>query len=168
MSWFSAVIAAENRNKSSCPTQTWCRSGCSKSFSVAGSSGSFTATTPVTRKMSFPFPQPDSCDVTAGAGLLDGSGHIHVSIASTLPPPPAHPIRGLGGKCADDPANKSANGTRIEIWSCNKTAAQNWAFSDGQRRVRAQGARRHAVPHRPGFFDEETRNGTKLVVFRCK
>src|SRR6185437_15288391 len=101
-------------------------------------------------------------------GSCSSQGEFALCAASTLPPPPAHPIRGLGGKCVDDPANKSANGTRIEIWSCNKTAAQNWAFSGGQRRVRAQGARRHAVPHRPGFFDEETRNGTKLVVFRCK
>lgn len=149
--------------------------------------------------MSFPFPQPDSCDVTAGAGLLDGSGHIHVSIASTLPPPPAHPIRGLGGKCADDPANKSANGTRIEIWSCNKTAAQNWAFSGGQLRhngtCATEGSGGAVVLHTcsaatidlwthksngeyvlkahggtlcltdPG---SSTRNGTKLVVFRCK
>ncbi len=108
--------------------------GCSLGNSVAGSSGSFDATTPVTRTVSHPFHQPDSCDVTAGAGLLDGSGSIHASIASssTAPPPPVHAIKGYGGKCVDDPANSSAKGAKIQLWTCNNTAAQNWPFSGGK------------------------------------
>jgi hypothetical protein len=108
--------------------------GCSQGTSVAGSSGSFNATTPVTRTLSHPFHQPDSCDVTAGAGLLNGSGSIHVSIASssTTPPPPVHAIKGYDSKCVDDTANSSAKGTKIELWTCDHTAAQNWAFSNGE------------------------------------
>jgi hypothetical protein len=107
--------------------------GCSVGFSSGGSSGSFTATTPVTRTLSMPFPHPDSCDVSAAAGLLNGSGSIHVAIASssTLPPPPVHAIKGYAGKCVDDTANSSAKGTKIELRSCDKTAAQNWAYSSG-------------------------------------
>lgn len=169
---------------------------CSKGSSAAGSSGSFKAKTPVTRKMPFPFAHPDSCDVAALGALDDGSGHIHVAIASTLPP---HPIRGLDGKCVDDPANGSANGTRIEIWSCNKTAAQNWAFSGGQLRhngkCATEGSGGTVLLHTcsTGTIDlwthkpnreyvlrahgstlcltdprSSTRNGTKLVVSRCK
>lgn len=108
--------------------------GCSSGNSVAGSSGSFTATTPVTRTISHPFHQPNSCDVTVGSGLLNGSGSIHVSIgsSSTAPPPPVRAIKGYDGKCVDDTGNGSANGTKIQLWSCNQGVAQNWTFSNDE------------------------------------
>ena len=34
----------------------------------------------------------------------------------------------LGGKCLDDAGNSAANGTKVQIWTCNGGAAQNWAF----------------------------------------
>ena len=109
---------------------------CSQGTAAGTSSGSFTATTPVTRRISRPYHQPDSCTVAADAQLQRGGNSITVTIASSSTPPPpkpaAHPIRGYGGKCVDDTANSSAKGTKIELWSCNKTAAQNWAFRDGQ------------------------------------
>jgi hypothetical protein len=109
--------------------------GCSQGDSIAGSSGTFSGTTPVTRTISHPFHQPDSCDVVAAAGFTNfDSGSIKVSIASssTPPPPVIHQIKGLDSKCVDDPANSSANGTKVEISTCSKTAAENWSFSNGE------------------------------------
>jgi hypothetical protein len=34
----------------------------------------------------------------------------------------------LGGKCMDDAANSSANGNKIQIWTCNGWANQNWTY----------------------------------------
>jgi len=34
----------------------------------------------------------------------------------------------LGGKCLDDAGNSAANGTKVQIWTCNGGAAQNWTF----------------------------------------
>ncbi len=133
--------------------------GCSLGSSVAGSSGSFTATSPVTRTLSHPFGQPDSCDVVAGGGLLDGSGSIHVSIASssTAPPPPVHAIKGYDGKCADDTADDSANGTKIELWTCDNTAAQNWAFSNGE------------LTHNGKCANDQSdgSGGSKVILYTC-
>ena len=51
---------------------------CSEGDSAASTSGQFTATTPVDRKISHPFAHPDSCTIAAGAQLQDGGGSLHV------------------------------------------------------------------------------------------
>jgi 3D (Asp-Asp-Asp) domain-containing protein len=107
---------------------------CSQGSGAGTSSGNFTATTPVTRTISHPYHQPDSCDVGVAAGLNNNGKWIKVSIASssTPPPPAVHQIKGYDGKCADDTGNSSAKGAKIQLWTCNKTAAQNWSFSNGE------------------------------------
>jgi hypothetical protein len=50
---------------------------CSEGLSAASTSGQFTATTPIDRKISHPYAHPDSCTVAAGA-QLNGSGSLHV------------------------------------------------------------------------------------------
>jgi hypothetical protein len=133
--------------------------GCSQGYSVAGSSGEFDATTPVTRTISHPFHQPDSCDVTVGAGLLNGSGSIHVSIGSsaTAPPPPVTAIKGYDGKCVDDTGNSSANGAKVELWSCTKGAAQNWSFSGGYLKHNGKCAN----------DSSDGGNGSKVILYTC-
>jgi alpha-L-fucosidase len=43
---------------------------------------------------------------------------------------------GLTGKCLDDNASGSADGTRVQLWDCNGTNAQRWAVTfDGTIRV---------------------------------
>ena len=49
---------------------------------------------------------------------------------------PTGPITGLGGKCVDVAGANSANGTAVQLYDCNGTAAQQWT----RRRRR----------HRPG------------------
>lgn len=40
------------------------------------------------------------------------------------------PITGLAGKCLDVRAGSSADGTQVQIYTCNGTAAQTWTRSD--------------------------------------
>jgi hypothetical protein len=109
---------------------------CSQGTGAGSSMGNFTATTPVTRVISHPYHQPDSCDVAATGGLNGNGNSIKISIASSsiAPPPPVRAIKGYDGKCVNDTANSSAKNTKIVLWSCNKTAAQNWTLSGGELR----------------------------------
>ena len=63
--------------------------------------------------------------------------------------------RGLGGKCVDVAGANSANGTAVQLYDCNGTAAQQWTVgSDGTIRAlgkcldvdRRRHRRRHAGP----------------------
>jgi hypothetical protein len=108
---------------------------CSEGLSAGGSSGSFTAQTPVSRTISHPYSQPDSCIVSAGAQLQAGGNSVHVSLSysQTAPPRPAsHEIKGYAGKCVDDKGNSSALRAKVQIWSCTNSAAQQWSFSNGE------------------------------------
>jgi hypothetical protein len=134
--------------------------GCSVGFSSGGLSGSFTATTPTTRTLKLPFAHPDSCDVTVGGGLLNGSGSIHVSIASssTLPPPAVHLIKGYDGKCVDDLGGSSAKGAKVVLWSCAKDAAENWSFNGSGQLVHGGECVNDAG---------NAGNGGKLIIYTC-
>jgi hypothetical protein len=110
---------------------------CSEGLSAGSSSGSFTAETPVTRTISHPYSQPDSCIVSAGAQLQAGGNSVHVSLAYsqsvTAPAPAAHEVKGYAGLCADDSGGSSALRTKIVDWKCNSgDAAQSWSFSGGE------------------------------------
>ena len=137
---------------------TWA-TDCSLGNSTATSSGQVEVATPVTRTISHPFHQPDFCGVAAAAGLVNGSGSIHVSIASssTPPPPRVTAIKGYDGKCVDDTGNSSAKGTKIELWSCTKAAAQNWSFSGGYLRHNGECANDAS----------DGGNGSKVILYTC-
>ena len=132
---------------------------CSQGTGAGSSSGNFTASTPVTRTISHPYHQPDSCDVAATGGL-NGTGSwikISISSSSTPPLPTVHQIKGYAGKCVDDLANSSAKGTKIVLWSCDKTAAQNWAFSGGH------------LEHNGECANDQGNggSGSKVILYTC-
>ncbi len=65
----------------------------------------------------------------------------------------------FAGKCMDVNAGSSANGTAVQLWTCNNTGAQRWTASpDGT--LRAQGK----------CLDAEaggTANGTRTLLWDC-
>jgi lysophospholipase L1-like esterase len=66
---------------------------------------------------------------------------------------------GIAGKCLDVNGGNSANGTAVDIWSCNGSDAQRWsARSDGT--LRALGKCLDAT-------GRGTANGTKIAVWDC-
>jgi hypothetical protein len=69
------------------------------------------------------------------------------------------PITGFGGKCIDVAGASSANGTKIQLFTCNGTAAQQWTLP-GDGTVRALGK----------CLDVNaaaTVNGTKVQLWDC-
>ncbi|MER7890605.1 ricin-type beta-trefoil lectin domain protein [Micromonospora sp. NPDC094482] len=69
------------------------------------------------------------------------------------------PVVGLAGKCLDVAAASSADGTPVQLYDCNGTAAQQWTFgADGT--VRALGK---CLDVR----DNATANGTRVQIWTC-
>jgi len=68
-------------------------------------------------------------------------------------------ITGIGGKCVDVSGANSANGTRIQIFTCNGTAAQQWTVgTDGT--IRALGKCMDVA-------GAGTANGTAVQLYDC-
>ncbi|BBH68652.1 glycosyl hydrolase [Actinoplanes sp. OR16] len=71
---------------------------------------------------------------------------------------PSGPIRGLAGKCLDVAGGASSDGTKVQLYSCNGTAAQNWTRSGNT--VRALGKCLDVA-------GGGTANGTKAQLWTC-
>jgi hypothetical protein len=67
------------------------------------------------------------------------------------------PITGPNSKCLDDSGAGTANRTKVDIWTCNNTAAQDWTFSGGELGVLGK------------CLDDVTGggSGSLLVIFTC-
>jgi len=67
------------------------------------------------------------------------------------------PIKGDHGKCLDDSGSSTANGNKVDIWTCNGTVAQKWTFSGGALSVVGK------------CLDDASRGGagSKLVIWTC-
>lgn len=102
---------------------------CSQGGSTVSKSGTFIATTPVTRVIAHAFTQPESCVVAAASGVT-GFGTVRVTLSSSSSA--VHEVRGYGGMCADDLGNSTALRTKIVAWTCSTSAAEQWAFSHGE------------------------------------
>ncbi len=61
----------------------------------------------------------------------------HVSVTTgDAPPPTGGTIRGLANKCVDVAGANTANGTAVQLYDCNGTAAQRWSVgADGTIRA---------------------------------
>ncbi|MFE1991781.1 ThuA domain-containing protein [Streptomyces parvulus] len=46
------------------------------------------------------------------------------------PGPRTGEVKGVGGKCLDVDNSMTADGTKIQLWTCNSTAAQRWTRAD--------------------------------------
>jgi predicted alpha-1,2-mannosidase len=75
-------------------------------------------------------------------------------------PSPAGPISsGIAGKCIDVDHGNTINGTKIQIWSCNASNAQNWT-------VRSDGTLR-ALGKCMDVANSGTANGTLVQLWDC-
>ncbi|WP_433831213.1 chitosanase [Actinoplanes sp. CA-015351] len=70
------------------------------------------------------------------------------------------PIKGLGGKCADVAGAASANGTAVQIYDCNSSAAQQWTTGNADGTLQALGKCLDITA-------AATANGTKIQLYDC-
>lgn len=104
---------------------------CTLGTSQKNTAGSFDGIAPYTRAIPLPWPHPNECGVVVTVFLDSGSGSVHAVLSSSSnPPPPA--IKGYGGRCADDAGNSSAARAKVQLWSCDGKASQDWAFTKGK------------------------------------
>jgi hypothetical protein len=69
-----------------------------------------------------------------------------------------HPVKGFGGKCADDKGNSSANGAAVVIWSCSGSdQAENWKYSNDE------------LVHNGMCLNDKGNggSGSKVVLYKC-
>jgi hypothetical protein len=72
----------------------------------------------------------------------------------------AGPILGAAGKCIDDAGASTDNGTAIQVFACNGTAAQSWAWNSDGGTLRALGKCLDVT-------GGATANGTPLQLWDC-
>jgi beta-glucanase (GH16 family) len=69
-------------------------------------------------------------------------------------------IGGNGGKCVDVAAANTADGTHVQLFTCNGTNAQQWTWNTGDSTVRALGKCLDVT-------SGGTANGTKVQLWTC-
>ncbi|MHA6765162.1 ricin-type beta-trefoil lectin domain protein [Streptacidiphilus sp. PAMC 29251] len=77
---------------------------------------------------------------------------------TTPPPTGSGKITGYGGKCVDVAAASSANGTAVQLYTCNGTAAQTWSATSGTLQ---------ALGKCMDVTAAGTANGTKVQLYDC-
>ena len=98
----------------------------------------------------------DTYNVTVTAKDTTGASGS-ASFTWTISTATGHPITGDHGKCLDDHGSSTANGNKVDIWSCNGTGAQKWTFSGGQLSVLGK------------CLDDPSQggNGAPLTIWTC-
>src|SRR4051794_11683592 len=91
---------------------------------------------------------------TVVVGVLGVLG-ITSALAAT-----AGPVTGLGGKCVDVASAGSANGTAVQLYDCNGSAAQSWTVGGSDNTVRALGKCLDVTA-------ASTANAAKIQLYDC-
>ncbi|MDG6109929.1 ricin-type beta-trefoil lectin domain protein [Dactylosporangium aurantiacum] len=79
---------------------------------------------------------------------------------TTPPPTTGKAVKGPGGLCLDVRSSNSANGTPVQLWTCNGTGAQQWTYVEAGSTLRAFGK----CLDIPGG---STANGAKVQIWDC-
>ncbi|MFF5724139.1 ThuA domain-containing protein [[Kitasatospora] papulosa] len=85
--------------------------------------------------------------------------NVRIKELGAFPGPREGAVTGIGGKCVDVAGAASADGTQIQLYTCNGTAAQRWTVA-ADRTLRALGK---CMDVSGGG----TANGTKVQLYGC-
>jgi beta-glucanase (GH16 family) len=108
---------------------------------------------------------PNSATASGGQMNIDYVAVYNKAPAGGGGPPPPGPgrtgqVTGNGGKCVDVAAANPADGTHVQLFTCNGTTAQRWTWSTGDSTIRALGKCLDITA-------AGTANGTKIQLFTC-
>jgi beta-glucanase (GH16 family) len=74
-----------------------------------------------------------------------GGGEMKVDYVAVYNKAPAgssgasgHVTSGISGKCLDDYAGGTANGTKADVWDCNSSSTQKWQFTGGNLKIKGK------------------------------
>ena len=85
--------------------------------------------------------------------------YLWAGASSGTPSTRVGPITGYGAKCVDVAGANPANGTKIQLWTCNGTTAQSWTVgTDGTLR---------ALGKCLDVAAASSANGTKVQLYDC-
>ncbi|MGI5238933.1 ricin-type beta-trefoil lectin domain protein [Dactylosporangium sp. CA-139066] len=98
--------------------------------------------------------QPMLVDYVAAYTSGGGGG------GTTPPPSGGKAIKGPGGLCLDVRSSGTANGTPVQIYTCNGTGAQQWTYVEA-------GTTLHALGKCLDIPGGSTANGAKLQLWDC-
>ncbi|WP_432123489.1 ThuA domain-containing protein [Streptomyces sp. S1] len=65
-----------------------------------------------------------------GAGDDVSFRNIRIKQSGSQPGPRTGEVKGVNGKCLDVDDSQTADGTKIQLWTCNGTGAQKWTVAD--------------------------------------
>jgi len=124
----------------------WSETGLPAGLTINASTGTITGT-PTT---------PGTSSVTVTATDETGAKKS-VAFSWTINAATGQPVKGDHGKCLDDFGGATANGTKVDIWTCNNTVSQRWLFSAGALSVQGK------------CLDDSSQGGAgaKLVLWTC-
>jgi hypothetical protein len=125
---------------------TWTANGLPAGLTINSSTGTVTGT-PTTAAVYDPV--ITATDVPGVHHSLQFTWTINAAVTGA--------IKGDHGKCLDDFGGGTANGNKVDIWTCNNTTSQKWTFSGGHLMV--LGKCLNDASH--------TGAGTKLVIWGC-
>ncbi|MFF0247375.1 ThuA domain-containing protein [Streptosporangium sandarakinum] len=91
-----------------------------------------------------------------GGGLFDVDDFTFVKSGGS--PTGTGPVKGLAGKCLDVAGANPADGTKVQLYTCNNTAAQNWTVSGPQLK---------ALGKCLDVAGGATTDGTKIQLYTC-
>jgi Ricin-type beta-trefoil lectin domain/Alginate lyase len=106
-----------------------------------------------------PRTKPRRTLATLAATLLVAVTGSQLSPSAALAVTGTGPITGIGGKCVDVAGANSANGTQVQLYTCNGTNAQSWT-------VGADGTIK-ALGKCLDVSGAGTTNGTKVQIWDC-
>nr|WP_245602054.1 ricin-type beta-trefoil lectin domain protein [Hamadaea tsunoensis] len=145
------AVRIDSTANTSVPNVAWKNPDGSKALIAYNSTGSTQSIKVNWGNQSFTYSLPTKTSATftwAGTPGSGGGGGSHVGA-----------ISGYGGKCVDVAGANSANGTQVQLYTCNGSTAQTWTVgTDGT--IRALGKCLDVA-------SGSSANGTKVQIYDC-